>query len=317
MPIFKNDPFTKYYAEQALILQGTPWEKFSALYDEAAKGREELLAVAAEIANSFNGRKKVPSLKRNDVAWEKTRRGKDANAMPSDRDIAKLNDLARGTVVFTRFADIELAKEFVKKNYHGVIFDRFEDGEEVSGYRDIKYLLKLPIDVKGVKKHHICELQLHMTFTQAAYGKIHPIYEITRLAGKGGKGGVTVPAKSVKELAPQLLATYRTARIRHMGGIDLTNAFYNVIVKFHVDKSLSKVKEADVHLDEADVQALRDMSPVINNAYYTQMQNAWVTVDGKLQQAVNGDAQKHLAKIGVGLQKQQEMEKAKPNIKYV
>jgi hypothetical protein len=317
MPIVKNTPFVKYYAEQTLKNQGSSWEKFDELYKEAALAREELFIVATEIAKRFNGLRKVPELKRKDVAWEKTRRGKGPNAVPSDRDIAKLNDLARGSVFFNRFADIELAKAYFKQNYDGMVFDRFEDGEEESGYRDIKYLLKLDINVDGVTKKHICELQLHVSFTKAAYNMIHPIYEITRLAGKGGKGGVDVSAKSVEDLAPKLLATYRTAKVRHMGGIALTNAFFNVIVKFYVDKNLSKAKSVGIHLDEADVQALRDMSPVINNAYYTQMQHASVMVDGKLVKAVDSDAQNKLAKIGTGAKKQQEMANWDQKVKYI
>jgi hypothetical protein len=307
MPIYKNTPFVKYYASQALEKKGTTREKFEQLYKEAALARKELLIVAADVAQRFNGLKQVPDLKKENTAWEKTRRGKGPNADPSDADIAKLNDIARGSVIFYRFADIELAKEYFQNNYHGMVFDRFEDGEEESGYRDIKYLLQLDIIVDGKKKKHVCELQLHVTFTKAAYTMIHPIYEITRLAGKDGKGPVTVSADSVKELAPKLMATYRTAKIRHMGGIGTTNAFYNVIAKFFSDKDLSKPKTVAVLLTADDVKALRDMSPVINNAYYTQMQHASVMVNGQLMKAVDSDAQKHLAKIGTGAIKQKEM----------
>lgn len=300
MPIYKNTPSVKYYASQELENKGSTRKNFDQLYKEAALARKELLIVAADVAQRFNGLKQVPALKNVDTAWEKTRRGKGPNAEPTDADIAKLNDIARGSVIFYRFADIELAKEYFDKYYHGMYFDRFEDGEEESGYRDIKYLLRLEINVDGKTKTHVCELQLHVTFTKAAYTMIHPIYEITRLAGKDGKGPVTVSADLVEDLAPKLKATYRTAKIRHMGGIATTNAFYKVIAKFFSDKDLAKPKTVAVQLSADDVKALRDMSPVINNAYYTQMQHASVMVNGQLMKAVDSKAQAHLAPIGKG-----------------
>jgi len=308
MPIQKNHHEFKYYANQALKLHGTPLEKFTALYEEARKGREELLIVAAELANRFNGTKKVPSLKRNDVAWLKTIRGRPANSQPSDSDIAKLNDLARGSVYFARFEDLNRAKAFINQNYDdGIIFDRFEDGEEESGYRDVKYLLKLRIDPNDASKYHVCELQLHTTFTREAYSKFHPIYEITRRAGKGGAlSTVTLPAKDVAELAPKLVSTYRTVKIRHMGGAEVANAFYKVIVKFHTDKKLSAVKKGDVTLDANDLKALKEIGPVINNAYFEQMHHAMVMIDGKLQPALSFEAKKSLAPIGTGKVKEEQ-----------
>ncbi len=292
MPMHKNNHEFKYYANQTLQARATQRDKFLALYAEAKLGREELLAVAAEVAGRFNGTKKVPSLKNSDVAWEKTIRGKPANSQPSNSDIAKLNDLARGSVYFPRLADLNNAKEFINQKYNCIIFDRFEDGAEDSGYRDVKYLLKLKIDSKGGSEYHVCELQLHTTFTRDSYGKIHPIYEIIRRAGKKGEQStVTVPADEVPKLAKQLWETYRTVRIRHMGGIQVTNAFYAVIVKFHTDDKLSKAKNVPVTLDSDDLEALQKMMPVINDAYFKQMQHAWVMIDGKLQQSVNRDAQ--------------------------
>lgn len=293
MPIHENGKEgKKYYALQPLAMGGTPQSKFEALYEEAGQAHPALHKITRDITGKFGGHVLMAPLKLHDVAWAKLSRG-DANKAIADGDIAKLNDIVRATVKFTTFAALLKAQRYMEQAYEGIVYDRYKDGATESGYRDVKYVLKVPVQVKNRKTHHICELQFHTMQTRNAYEVFHPIYDVLRRMGKDGAAQpITIPAQESADLGGKLRKTWSTMLIRHIGGQAMVHQLYDIVRLFYADSTLERLRKGPVDLSKQDVEHLIEMGPVIHAAYYGNMMNAQVMVDGKLQAVVDGEGRK-------------------------
>jgi hypothetical protein len=292
MPIYNNGKDKKYYALQPLAKNGSPREKFDALYAQANAAHPRLHDITREIARKYGGQILMAPLKQREVAWGKLSRG-DANKVVADAEIAKLNDIVRATVKFATFAALIKAQRHMDKNYEGIIYDRYKDGATESGYRDVKYVLKVTVPSQGGPTHHICELQFHTVQSRDAYEVFHPIYEVLRRMGKEGAAQpITIKAADAADLGPKLRQTWSTMLLRHIGGQDIVHSFYDIVRLFYMDPPLETPREGEVELSKADVESLIELGPIIHEAYYRNMKNARVMVDGKLQPVIDGQARK-------------------------
>jgi len=291
MPIYKNGK-EKYYALQELAKNGTPKEKFDILYAEANQAHPALHEITRQVARKFGGHILMAPLKLRDVAWAKLSRG-DASKVVADAEIAKLNDIVRATVKFATFAALLKAQRYMDQTYDGIVYDRYKDGATESGYRDVKYVLKVPVQSQNRKTHHICELQFHTVQSRDAYEVFHPIYEVLRRMGKEGAAQpITIKKEDTADLGAKLRQTWSTMLIRHIGGQDIVHAFYEIVRLFYLDSTLETLSEGPVELSKQDVESLIEMGPIIHEAYYRNMKNARVVVDGKLQPVLDGQARK-------------------------
>lgn len=292
MPIHKNAKENKYYALQDLARNGTPKEKFDVLYDEASHAVPALHKITRELARRFDGRIVMAPLKDKDTAWKKLSRG-DANKVVDVAEIAKLNDIVRATVKFATFSALLKAQRYMDKSYDGIVYDRYKDGPTESGYRDVKYVLKVPVNSGIRQTHHICELQLHTTQSRDAYQVFHPIYEVLRRMGKDGVAqSLTIPANESDALGGKLRHTWSTMQVRHIGGQDIVHCLHDIVARFFTDPALLKPRAGPIELSKAEVESLIEMGPIIHEAYYRNMKNAMVMVNGKLQPVLDGQAQK-------------------------
>lgn len=289
MPIYENGKEgKKYYALQQLALTGSPRAKFEALYDEAGKAHPALHKITRDITAKFGGHILMAPLKLREVAWAKLSRG-DANKAVADGEIAKLNDIVRATVKFTTFAALLKAQHYMEQAYEGIVYDRYKDGATESGYRDVKYVLKVPVQMQNRNTHHICELQFHTMQSRNAYEVFHPIYDVLRRMGKEGAAQpLTIPAEESANLGGTLRKTWATMLMRHIGGQDIVHRLYDIVRLFYVDSTLETLGKGPVELSKQDVARLIEMGPIIHEAYYRSMMNARVMVDGKLQSVVDG-----------------------------
>jgi|GEM_PF-1586791 len=318
MPIHENgQEGKKYYALQPLAMGGTPQSKFEALYEEAGQAHPALHKITRDITGKFGGHVLMAPLKLHDVAWAKLSRG-DANKAIADGDIAKLNDIVRATVKFTTFAALLKAQRYMEQAYEGIVYDRFKDGATESGYRDVKHVLKVPVHVKNRRTHHICELQFHTMQTRNAYEVFHPIYDVLRRMGKEGAAQpLIIPAEESANLGGKLRKTWSTMLIRHIGGQALVHQLYDIVRLFYADSTLETLRKGPVDLSKQDVERLIEMGPVIHDAYYRNMMNAQVMVDGKLQPVVNGQARNAIYSKQQVAARKAEQEKFPPSKVYI
>ena len=292
MPIYNNGKDKKYYALQPLAKNGSAREKFDTLYAEASAAHPILHEITRLIARKFGGQILMAPLKLREVAWDKLSRG-DPNKDVADAEIAKLNDIVRATVKFATFAALLKAQRHMDKTYDGIIYDRYKDGATENGYRDVKYVLKVVVPSKKGPTHHICELQFHTMQSRDAYEVFHPIYEVLRRMGKDGAAQpITIPEDDTADLGAKLRQTWSTMLLRHIGGQDIVHDLYDIVLLFYDDPTLETLREGEVELSLAQVESLIDMGPIIHEAYYRNMKNARVMVNGKLQPVVDGQARK-------------------------
>jgi len=94
------------------------------------------------------------------------------------------------------------------------------------------------------------------------------------------------------DLGPKLRQTWSTMLLRHIGGQDIVHSFYDIVRLFYMDPPLETLREGEVELSKADVESLIELGPIIHEAYYRNMKNARVMVDGKLQPVIDGQARK-------------------------
>ncbi len=320
MPTYKNAKEHKYYALQDLAKKGTPEEKFKALYEEANHAVPKLHKITKEVARRYGGKIIVAKLKDSKVAWEKLSRG-DSKKGVDEAEIAKLNDIVRATVQFKTFADLLKAQRYIDRTYDGIVYDRYKDGATENGYRDVKYVLKVAVDMPNRSTHHICELQLHTAQSSKAYKVFHPIYEVLRRMGKNGEARpISIPADETADLGEKLRATWSTMQLRQIGGQELVHCLYDIVAHFYTDKALMQPRNGKVDLSKEEVECLIDMGPIIHEAYHRNMMNAMVVVDGKLQPVVNGLASKGIhsnAKVLAQQKAQVEYMKGKQPVKHV
>jgi len=318
MPIYENGKEgKKYYALQPLIMDGTPKQKFETLYAEAAAAHPALHKITRDITSKFGGHVLMAPLKLRETAWGKLSRG-DASKAIADGEIAKLNDIVRATVKFATFAALLKAQRYMDQAYEGIVYDRYKDGATESGYRDVKYVLKVPVHTQNRKTHHICELQFHTMQSRNAYEVFHPIYDVLRRMGKEGAAQpITIPAEESADLGGKLRKTWSTMLIRHIGGQDVVHCLYDIVRLFYVDSPLETLRKGPVDLSKQEVESLIEMGPIIHEAYYRSMMNARVMVDGKLQPVVDGEARNAIYSKQQIAARQAEQKKFAPSKVYI
>jgi len=318
MPIHENgNEGKKYYALQPLAPDGTPRHQFDTLYAEAGVAHPALHRIARDITGKFGGHVLMAPLKLREVAWAKLSRG-DASKAVADGDIAKLNDIVRATVKFATFAALLKAQRYMEQAYDGIVYDRYKDGATESGYRDVKYVLKVPVHVRNRQTHHICELQLHTMQSRNAYEVFHPIYEVLRRMGKEGAAQpITIPADESADLGGKLRKTWSTMLIRHIGGQEIVHRLYDIVRLFYLDSTLETPGQGPVDLSKQEVERLIEMGPIIHEAYYRNMMNARVMVDGKLQPVVDGAARNAIYSPQQVAARQAEQKKFAPSKVYI
>ncbi|NQZ89256.1 MAG: hypothetical protein HRT54_16905 [Colwellia sp.] len=167
------------------------------MYKEIIKAQEELKEFSKYIVSLFSGKLSVPPGAYGGIKSFSGALDKITNRNPMD-DIGDLKDCARMTVEFTHVKDMAAAKHFItrtdefrevqhfqsalKDRYSfaskGSQLSRFNKGAQKSGYKDIKFFLKMRNGMIG-------ELQLNTTGMLIAKEKEHVIYDILRDAPKG------------------------------------------------------------------------------------------------------------------------------------
>ena len=136
------------------------------LYRDAAVARTELEDLARAVASRHSGEAMVPPLKGRARAEEKI-------AAEYRGDASRLTDLARGSVIFDRFDQLEHAAAEVERQTKVVRKkDRF--AKPASGYRDILYNIE-------ASNGHVVELQLQLRAVQEVKsGSGHKLYDQIR-----------------------------------------------------------------------------------------------------------------------------------------
>jgi len=167
------------------------------MYKEIIKAQEELKEFSKHIVSLFSGKLSVPPGAYGGIKSFSGALDKITNRNPMD-DIGDLKDCARMTVEFTHVKDMAAAKHFItrtdefrevqhfqsalKDRYSfarkGSKLSRFNKGAQKSGYKDIKFFLKMRNGMIG-------ELQLNTTGMLVAKEKEHVIYDILRDAPEG------------------------------------------------------------------------------------------------------------------------------------
>lgn len=167
------------------------------MYREIIKAQEELKEYSKHIAAMFNGKLSVPPGAYGGIKSFNGALDKITNRNPLD-DIGDLKDCARMTIEFTRVKDMSAAKLFISRtkefrdieHYQSALKDRYSFGSKLSGldrfnksaqqsgYKDIKFFLKMTNGTIG-------ELQLNTSGMLVAKEKEHVIYDILRDAKKG------------------------------------------------------------------------------------------------------------------------------------
>lgn len=172
------------------------------LYRNFIDAQVELLSFADDVAKVCNGTVTKPP-----GAFQGTKSFNGALQKVTIRerssDVGNLKDCARATIVFDSLADLTRAKNSVVsssafqavKNHQKALKDRydtgtgelsrFNSGAQKSGYRDIKFFIKLP------ESDTVAELQLNTKYMAFAKEKEHVIYEILR-ATKNPEGPFTI-----------------------------------------------------------------------------------------------------------------------------
>jgi hypothetical protein len=143
-----------------------PTADLDLLYRDAAAARTELEDLARSVASSHSGEAMVPPLKGRARAEEKI-------AADYDGDASRLTDLARGSIVFDRFDQLERAAKQIEGSANIVRKkDRF--ALPADGYRDMLYNLK-------ASNGHVMELQLQLRAVQEVKsGEGHRLYDQMR-----------------------------------------------------------------------------------------------------------------------------------------
>ncbi len=169
------------------------------MYKEIIKAQEELKEFSKYIVSLFSGKLSVPPGAYGGIKSFSGALDKITNRNPMD-DIGDLKDCARMTVEFTHVKDMAAAKHFItrtdefrevqhfqsalKDRYSfaskGSRLSRFNKGAQQSGYKDIKFFLKMRNGMIG-------ELQLNTTGMLIAKEKEHVIYDILRDAQEGAE----------------------------------------------------------------------------------------------------------------------------------
>ena len=167
------------------------------MYKEIIKAQEELKEFSKYIVSLFSGKLSVPPGAYGGIKSFSGALDKITNRNPMD-DIGDLKDCARMTVEFTHVKDMAAAKHFITRtdefrevqHFQSALKDRysfasegsrlsgFNKGAQKSGYKDIKFFLKMRNGMIG-------ELQLNTTGMLIAKEKEHVIYDILRDAPKG------------------------------------------------------------------------------------------------------------------------------------
>jgi len=167
------------------------------MYREIIKAQEELKEYSKHVAAMFNGKLSIPPGAYGGIKSFNGALDKITNRNPLD-DIGDLKDCARMTIEFTRVKDMSAAKLFISRtqefrdieHHQSALKDRYSFGSKLSGldrfnksaqqsgYKDIKFFLKMNNGTIG-------ELQLNTSGMLVAKEKEHVIYDILRDAKKG------------------------------------------------------------------------------------------------------------------------------------
>ncbi|MCL9780747.1 hypothetical protein M9194_04755 [Vibrio sp. S4M6] len=163
------------------------------LYKKFMEAQIELLTLAEDIAQKFNGRVCSPP-----GAFQGTKSFSGALQKVTIRErssnVGELKDCARATILFNTSEEMILAKQEIAnyaafqaiRHHQKALKDRyntgtselkkFNSGATKAGYRDIKFFLRMP------ESDAVAELQLNTTAMDNAKSQAHIIYEILRLS---------------------------------------------------------------------------------------------------------------------------------------
>ncbi len=169
------------------------------MYQEIIKAQEELKEFTKHIVALFSGKISIPPGAYGGIKSFNGALDKITNRNPLD-DIGDLKDCARMTVEFTHVKDMAAAKLFITRtdefqevqHHQAALKDRyafasklsklsrFNKSAQQSGYKDIKFFLKMRNGMIG-------ELQLNTSGMLVAKEKEHVIYDILRDAKEGAE----------------------------------------------------------------------------------------------------------------------------------
>lgn len=178
------------------------------MYREIIQAQEELKEFSKHVVSMFNGKLSVPPGAYGGIKSFNGALDKITNRNPLD-DVGDLKDCARMTIEFDNVRAMSAAKVFISRtqefrdleHYQSALKDRYGFGSKLSGldkfntkaqksgYKDIKFFLKMKNGIIG-------ELQLNTSGMLVAKEKEHVIYDILRDA-KSGADSFTIKNKDV------------------------------------------------------------------------------------------------------------------------
>jgi hypothetical protein len=180
-----------------------------ALYAQAAAAQKDLSELTTSIARELGGQPLIPpSLKGRARAKEKI----DADY---GGDASQLVDLARSSIVFKTFDQVETAISRIKSRAKVTrVKDRFE--RPLNGYRDVLFNLEMP-------NGHVVELQVHLEgIMSIKNGEGHALYEQARAIDARAKAEkrplTTAEWQRVQKLNGQMKQLYDDAFARAQKG---------------------------------------------------------------------------------------------------
>lgn len=180
-----------------------PFSDLDALYDVAPDAQQELESLAADIAQSVDGKVLSAGLKGRARAEEKV-------AKELGGDASLLTDIVRITVETDSINALNRAYGHLAANTQTLeVINRFQDPRP-SGYRDLKVLVTLP------ESKLVAEVQFHLrAISEIKNGPEHRIYEhiqgIERNAASEGRNLNDIEVAKVEKLRAESRKMYRMA----------------------------------------------------------------------------------------------------------
>lgn len=281
----------KVYFTQPLTEQDFE-KRFDQLFSDAALADKQLGKFMAEVCKLVPGAIKHADLKKEETTREKLARG------GAKKDPNMMLDIARASLLYDDLAGVYAAREFINHRPECAgVHDRFEGESPVeSGYRDVKYFLKVQIKrANGTNTHHFCELQLHVKSLNKAGPVNHPIYEITRLAPKNPNDATTVPGHHVAKLAYELRSAWVWMKQHGMRLEDPEHlkSFKATVARFF-DDQMVKPLDVEVSIPPAEVAVLKAISPYIYKFFMDKALRSKVMMQGQLLPAISQAQKKNL-----------------------
>lgn len=186
-------------------------------------------------------------------------------------DPAILNDIVRATIYYDSIEKVYAARDYIKDKHASEIalgFDRYQKEVSASGYRDVKFMLKLTLK-KSANPFHYCELQLNIKTMDRVRKIDHALYEIVRQAGSwNNRVPVSISDPHEKAVLAAKMRTAWVAIKQNKIGDSYDHArLKSVVFRFFDEKKVDRVRPGPVEISLGEVAFLDEFLAKVYKAY--------------------------------------------------